>query len=116
MPLRSEVEEENIPDEIAHERNVQQGTQYDRVGNVKQHADWSKDLQPDVLENGKKQFKALYGKGALAAWLSKKNAKFAAFDKWDSRFFVLHGSTLRYYKSREDAQEHSAWLEEQVSA
>ena len=63
-------------------------------------------MEPNALEIGRKQLRRLYGQASMAAWMTIKSSKFAGpFEKWDRRFFVLHGVTLRYYKSEADARQ-----------
>ena len=106
---------DDLASEMQHQRNVQVGIDIDRVGNLENHQDF-RPVQHDIANKSKDKLRQMYSTATLSAWLKKKRAKLAGFDKWDSRYFVLYGNTLRYFKSEEDAQEHSAWLQEQVSA
>ena len=91
---------------MQHQRNVHVGMDQDRVGTVEEHADWSSNLDPAIFPGGREQLRRLYGQASMAAWMTIKSSKFAGpFEKWDRRFFVLHGVTLRYYKSEADARQ-----------
>ena len=101
----------DVAAEMQHKRNVHVGLDRNRVGHIEAHKDWSSNLDPKIFAGGEAQLRELYGMASIAAWMGKRNTRFVGFDKWDKRFLVLQGVTLRCYKSEEDALSHGKTLE-----